>query len=393
MGTWEPEKMRHVVFSGIRASKERASKLEQQGIRVIHFDIGQPDFDTPSHIREAAKKALDDGQTGYTSNWGILPLRKAIAEKLNKENGLNMDAENIIVACGGQEALGAAMMALLDVGDEVLIPSPSYIAYENQARLANAVPVLVPLREEDNYNFDMEQLEKSITEKTKMLVFCNPGNPTGTIMDRKNLEKLAEICIRHNLLVVSDEAYEKIVYDDAECISLASLPGMAERTIVVQSFSKSDSMCGWRVAYLAAPKELANIIIRAHIYMTTHANSIAQYAALAALTGPVDEREAMLTEFDRRRKYLVEKLTELRIPFNIPQGAFYMFPNVGEFGMDGREFSYRLLDEAYVAVVPGDVFGECAKNNIRLSYATSMEECIEGMGRFQKFVEKLRGEK
>mgnify|MGYP004456066235 FL=1 len=391
MRDFEPAKMKRVPFTGIRRVLEKANKLEAEGRKIVHFEVGQPDFDTPANIKEAAKKALDQGVTAYSSNYGDIRLRRAIAEKLERMNHLNVDpTKEIMVTCGGEEAVAAALFALLEKGDEVLIADPSYIPYSSLTKIAEAEPVYVPLDEKNGYCFDLEKLEAAITNKTKLLILCTPGNPTGTMMDEESLRKLAEICCRHDILVLADEAYEQVLYDGNKHISMASLPGMWERTITVQSFSKTYSMCGWRIGYLVAPAELMRIVVRAHQTVAMNACSFGQLGALEALTGPQDSLYAMLAEFDRRRLLLYNGLKELGIPCSRPQAAFYLFPDIGEFGMDSFTFAELLLDKYGVATVPGVEFGKNGENHLRISYATSFEDCQMGLHRIAQCVSDLR---
>ena len=391
MRDFEPAKMKRVPFTGIRRVLEKANKLEAEGRKIVHFEVGQPDFDTPANIKEAAKKALDQGVTAYSSNYGDIRLRRAIAEKLERMNHLKVDpTKEIMVTCGGEEAVAAALFALLEKGDEVLIADPSYIPYSSLTKIAEAEPVYVPLDEKNGYCFDLEKLEAAITNKTKLLILCTPGNPTGTMMDEESLRKLAEICCRHDILVLADEAYEQVLYDGNKHISIASLPGMWERTITVQSFSKTYSMCGWRIGYLVAPAELMRIVVRAHQTVAMNACSFGQLGALEALTGPQDSLYAMLAEFDRRRLLLYNGLKELGIPCSRPQAAFYLFPDIGEFGMDSFTFAELLLDKYGVATVPGVEFGKNGENHLRISYATSFEDCQMGLHRIAQCVSDLR---
>lgn len=391
MRDFEPAKMKRVPFTGIRRVLEKANKLEAEGRKIVHFEVGQPDFDTPANIKEAAKKALDQGVTSYSSNYGDIRLRRAIAEKLERMNHLNVDpTKEIMVTCGGEEAVAAALFALLEKGDEVLIADPSYIPYSSLTKIAEAEPVYVPLDEKNGYCFDLEKLEAAITNKTKLLILCTPGNPTGTMMDEESLRRLAEICCRHDILVLADEAYEQVLYDGNKHISIASLPGMWERTITVQSFSKTYSMCGWRIGYLVAPAELMRIVVRAHQTVAMNACSFGQLGALEALTGPQDSLYAMLAEFDRRRLLLYNGLKELGIPCSRPQAAFYLFPDIGEFGMDSFTFAEFLLDKYGVATVPGVEFGKNGENHLRISYATSFEDCQMGLHRIAQCVSDLR---
>lgn len=391
MRDFEPAKMKRVPFTGIRRVLEKANKLEAEGRKIVHFEVGQPDFDTPVNIKEAAKKALDQGVTAYSSNYGDIRLRRAIAEKLERMNHLNVDpTKEIMVTCGGEEAVAAALFALLEKGDEVLIADPSYIPYSSLTKIAEAEPVYVPLDEKNGYCFDLKKLEAAITNKTKLLILCTPGNPTGTMMDEESLRKLAEICCRHDILVLADEAYEQVLYDGNKHISMASLPGMWERTITVQSFSKTYSMCGWRIGYLVAPAELMRIVVCAHQTVAMNACSFGQLGALEALTGPQDSLYAMLAEFDRRRLLLYDGLKELGIPCSRPQAAFYLFPDIGEFGMDSFTFAELLLDKYGVATVPGVEFGKNGENHLRISYATSFEDCQMGLHRIAQCVSDLR---
>lgn len=391
MRDFEPAKMKRVPFTGIRRVLEKANKLEAEGRKIVHFEVGQPDFDTPANIKEAAKKALDQGVTAYSSNYGDIRLRRAIAEKLERMNHLNVDpTKEIMVTCGGEEAVAAALFALLEKGDEVLIADPSYIPYSSLTKIAEAEPVYVPLDEKNGYCFDLEKLEAAVTNKTKLLILCTPGNPTGTMMDEESLRKLAEICCRHDILVLADEAYEQVLYDGNKHISMASLPGMWERTITVQSFSKTYSMCGWRIGYLVAPAELMRIVVRAHQTVAMNACSFGQLGALEAMTGPQDSLYAMLAEFDRRRLLLYNGLKELGIPCSRPQAAFYLFPDIGEFGMDSFTFAELLLDKYGVATVPGVEFGKNGENHLRISYATSFEDCQMGLHRIAQCVSDLR---
>ncbi len=394
MRDFEPNKMKAITFTGIRKMLERASQLEAEGRSVVHFEIGQPDFVTPQYIRDAACASLQKGNTRYTSNYGTLPLRKAISEKLARENDIhaNPDGE-IMVTVGGEEAMSVAILALADAGDEVLMSDPGYSPYDSVIKIANAVPVYVPLDEENNFNFNLDELEKRITPRSKLLMLCTPANPTGTMMDRESLLKLSEICIRHDLVVVADEAYERVLYDGNRHVSIASLPGMWERTVTIQSFSKSYSMCGFRIGYIAACRSLMQILIRCHQKLVLCATSFAQDAALAALQGKSDEIDLMLREFDKRRMLIYNTFVDLGIPCNKPQAAFYVFPNVSCLGLDGDAFCSRFLEEYGVACVAGSEFGPHAKNNVRISYATSLEQCREGMERLRRFVQDLRAGK
>jgi aminotransferase len=388
---WEARRMKAIPFSGIRKIFQAAVELESQGQQVIHLEIGRPDFDTPAHIKEAAKQALDQGFVHYTSNYGLLELREAIAEKLLKDNGIRAEPESeIIVTLGVNQALAIIMLALLDPGDEILIPDPFYLNYLHCAQLAEARVTRVPLREENEFQVAPPDLEKAITPRTKLIIINSPHNPTGAVLDKEILEAIAEIAIERNLLVLSDEIYEKIIYDGAQHHSIARLPGMAERTITVNGFSKAYSMTGWRLGYVAAGKHLIHSLIRAHQYVGTSANSFAQKGAVAAYRSAQGCVEEMVSEFDRRRRFLVEALQQIEgVSCVQPRGAFYAFPSVKELGMSDEKLAYYLLREAQVALVPGSAFGEYGHGHLRLSYANSYENIQGAVERIERALSKL----
>lgn len=391
---YEPQKMKQIAFAGIGRITEKVNQMSAAGKSVVRFQLGQPDFDTPANIKEAAKRSLDEGNTSYTSNYGMPALRKAIAEKLERMNDLKVDPNsNIMVTCGAQEALAAVISAFIEAGDEVLIGDPSYLLYANLVKLNQGKPVFVPLLEEKNFEFDLDFMEKAITDRTRLLILNAPGNPTGTLMSREHLEAVAAICEKHDILVIADEAYEQVIYDGQHQVSFATLPGMFDRTITLQSFSKSYSMCGWRIGYAVAPKELMRIIIRAHHPIVMSANSFAQAGAIEALNGPQDSVHNMVAEFDRRRSLVYNGLKDAGIPCAYPQAAFYLFPDISQFGMNCTEFADYLLDNYGVATVPGVEFGAQGEGHVRISYATSYEACAEGVKRIKQCAEDLRAGK
>ena len=391
---YETNRMKKIPFTGIRRVMEQAIKLEAEGKNVIHFEIGQPDFDTPEHIKQAAKDALDKGMVRYTSNFGLPQLRQKIAQKLQDINGLKVDPNTeIMVTVGGQEAVAAILLSLLDPGDEVLVTDPGYIPYYSLVNLASGIPVPVPLVEEKGYVYDYNALERAVTPKTRMLILNSPNNPTGAMLDKDNLIKLADFCEKNNLLVLADEAYEQVIYDGEKHISFATLPNMKEHTVTVQSFSKTYSMTGWRVGYIVASREINSVIVRAHQNLILSATSFAQAGAIVALTGSQESLKNMISEFSKRRNLLYYGLKELGIPCHKPQGAFYLFPNISEFGMGSMDFAEFLLTKYGVASVPGIEFGQGGESHVRISYANSYENCQEGFRRIQKAVEELRSEK
>lgn len=388
---WEAARMKEVPFSGIRAIFEEARKLEKQGKKVIHLESGRPDFDTPVHIKEAAKQALDQGLVHYTSNYGLTELREAIAEKLRKDNGLVYDPDGEIIATvGASEALFVAMLCLLNPGDEVLVPDPSFLNYFHCARMAGARPVAVPLREADGFRLNPNLVRSALTPRTKGLVLISPHNPTGSVLDIETLSALAEIAVERDLFVISDEIYEKLVYDGARHRSIASFPGMWERTVVLNGFSKAYSMTGWRLGYVAAPKAMADIFVRMHQYLTACAPSFSQRGGAAAYKGPQNCVDQMVAEFDRRRKLVVGELTTMEgITCARPQGAFYVFPSVRALGRSDVDLAHYLLREAQIALVPGSTFGVHGEGYLRISYANSYENVEEALRRMREALRRL----
>lgn len=385
------KRMEALPFSGIRVMMERANKMQREGQDIIHMEIGRPDFDTPQVIKDAAYKSLQAGHVFYTSNYGTPELRAAIAEKLTRENGVEYKPEEILVTIGVSEGTYSAIAAFLNPGDEVLVPNPVWLNYLHVPEFFGAVPVTYNLREENNYQIDMDELKSKITARTKMMVINTPGNPTGTVQSRETLEKLAAIAKEHNLIVVSDEIYEKLVYGGVKHVSIASLPGMKERTITLNGFSKCYSMTGWRLGYAAAPVEFISGMVRVHQYVNTCASSFVQEAGVVALREAEPDVQKMVKEYERRRDYAVKALNEMDgVSCRNPEGAFYIFLNVKSFGKPSKEISDYLLDHAKVATVPGTAFGSMGEGYIRLSYACSYERIVEAMKRIQAAFEELK---
>ena len=385
------DRMAGIPFSGIRKVFEEVTRREKSGENIIHLEIGRPDFDTPKRIKDKAHWALDRGHVHYTSNYGIPELRNAIARKLKSENGLNYDpSDEIIVTVGVNEAVLMAMLALLNPGDEVLVPDPCWPHYFYCARLAGAVPVSVPLRREKDFQPDLEAFRDRLTPSTRMLVVNTPHNPTGAVFTEKALQGLARLAEEQNLLVLSDEIYEKMVYEGAEHCSLAAFPGMRERTVLVNGLSKIYAMTGWRLGYAAASSELAGAMIRIHQYTTVCATTFAQWGGVEALDGPQEEAAQMVAEFDRRRKLVCERLAAMRgVELVVPQGAFYVFPYVGGLNKSSEDLAWYLLDEAKVAIVPGTVLGDHGDGFVRISYANSYENLGQAMDRIARALSKL----
>jgi len=384
-------RMDQIPFSGIRTIFEEVIRREKMGEKLIHLNIGRTDFDTPVHIKEAAKKALDEGKVHYSSNYGIPELRAALAEKFQKENNLSYDPnKEIIVTVGGNEAVLMTMMGLLDPDDEVLIPDPCWLNYFYCVRMAGANPISVPALQEHDFIPQLEDFRARITSKTRMIVINTPNNPTGAVYDAKTLAQLAQLAKEKDLYVLSDEIYEKMVYDGNRHISIGSLPDMKKRTITVNGFSKNYSMTGWRLGVAAADSEVISALVRIHQYATICATSFAQYGAVAALTGPQAEMENMIKEFDRRRILVYNALKEMPgIDVVNPSGAFYIFPSIKKTGKTPDEMTLYLIEQAKIAVVPGSVFGDYGNESIRISYANSYENLEKAMENMHAALKKL----
>ncbi|MCI9170082.1 MAG: pyridoxal phosphate-dependent aminotransferase [Lawsonibacter sp.] len=385
-------RMEALPFSEIRVMMERATQMQKNGEDVIHMEIGRPDFDTPEVIKQAANTALANGNVFYTSNYGTPELRQAIADKLKRDNGIDYKAEEILVTIGVGEGTYAAVAAFTEPGDEILVPDPVWLNYIHVPHFFGAVPVSYKLREENDYQIDLNEIEGLITPKTKMLVINTPGNPTGVVQSRDTLEKLADIAKKHDLIVVSDEIYEKLVYDGARHVSIAALPGMKERTITLNGFSKCYSMTGWRLGYAAAPVEFIKAMVRVHAYINTCAPSFVQEAGITALEKAEPDVQEMVKEYQRRRDYAVSAINAIDgLSCKTPGGAFYIFVNIKSLGRTSAEMADYLLDHAKIAAVPGSAFGPQGEGYIRLSYACSYERIVEAMERLKKAVADLKG--
>ncbi|ACS33833.1 pyridoxal phosphate-dependent aminotransferase [Thermococcus gammatolerans] len=373
--------------SEIRKLFDLAAGMED----VISLGIGEPDFDTPEHIKEYAKEALDRGMTHYGPNAGLPMLREAIARKLRKQNGIEADPKSeIMVLVGANQAFIMGLATFLKDGEEVLIPSPMFVSYAPAVILAGGKPVEVPTYEENEFRLSVDDLEKHVSEKTRALIINSPNNPTGAVLTKKDLEEIADFAVEHDLIVFSDEVYEHFVYDGARNHSIASLDGMFERTITINGFSKTFAMTGWRLGFVAAPAWIIEKMTRFQMYNATCPVTFAQYAAAKALE---DERswkavEEMRKEYDRRRKLVWKRLNEMGLPTVKPKGAFYIFPRIRDTGLTDHEFSELMLKEAKVAVVPGSAFGKAGEGYIRISYATAYEKLEEAMDRMEKVLKE-----
>ena len=375
--------------SGIRKFFDHVSEMDD----AISLGVGEPDFDTPWHIRDEGIYSLEKGRTFYTSNAGLKELKVEISKYLNRRFGLQYDYnKEILVTVGGSEAIDIAMRAMLDPGDEVLIPQPSYVSYLPCCVLANGTPVTIELKAENEFRLTAEELEAAITPKTKLLVMPFPNNPTGAVMEKKDLEAVAEVIKKHDLFVLSDEIYCELTYLEKH-VSIASLPGMRERTIVVNGFSKSHAMTGWRLGYAYGPAEIIKQMLKIHQFAIMCAPTTSQYAAVEALKNGDEDVAMMREQYDARRRYLMERFKEMGLECFEPFGAFYVFPCIKEFGMTSDEFANRLLQTKKVAVVPGTAFGDSGEGFIRISYAYSLDDLKIALERVEEFITELRANK
>lgn len=373
--------------SGIRKFFDIVSEMKD----AISLGVGEPDFDTPWSIREEGIYSLEKGRTYYTSNAGLSELRTEICSFLNRRYGLNYNPDGeTLITVGGSEAIDLAFRAMLNPGDEVIIPQPSYVSYLPCAVLADATPVLVNLKEENEFRLTPEELLSAITPKTKILVFPFPNNPTGAIMPKEELEKIAQICIDKDIFVVSDEIYSELTYGGEHHCSIASIPGMTDRTIVINGFSKSHAMTGWRLGYACGPAPIIKQMLKIHQFAIMCAPTNSQYAAVEALRHCDENIEHMRDEYDQRRRFMLTRLRGMGLKCFEPFGAFYIFPNIAEFGMTSEEFAMRFLKEYKVAIVPGTAFGECGEGFLRMSYASSLSNLKTAMERLEEFINTLR---
>ncbi|APZ50050.1 aromatic amino acid aminotransferase [Jeotgalibaca sp. PTS2502] len=383
------QKVQTIQPSGIRRFFEIANEIPG----VISLGVGEPDFDTPWIVRDEGMYTLQKGNTFYTANAGLLELRQEISHYLNRRYQLSYEAKDeILVTVGGSEAIDLALRAMLDPGDEVIIAEPCYVSYLPCVVLADGVPVSLQLKEKNQFRLMPDELEAAITDKTKIVILSYPNNPTGAIMEKEDLEAIAEVIKKHDLFVLSDEIYSELSYQN-EHVSIASLPGMRERTIVINGFSKSFAMTGWRLGYAAAPALIMEQMTKIHQFAIMAAPTSSQYAGIVAIRDCDKEVAEMRESYDQRRRFLIDVLDRLKLPCFDPYGAFYVFPNISEFGMTSEEFATRLVQEEKVAVVPGSAFGESGEGFIRISYAYSIEELKEAFVRVEQFINRLRLEK
>ena len=374
--------------SGIRKFFDIVSEMKD----AISLGVGEPDFDTPWHIREEGIYSLEKGKTFYTSNAGLKELRQAISDNVKRKRNLEYNPDDeILVTVGGSEAIDIGLRAIINEGDEVVIPQPSYVSYEPCALLADAKPVIINLKGENNFRLQADELINAISDKTKALILPYPNNPTGAIMEYEDLEKIAKIIIDNDIYVMSDEIYSELTYKEKH-VSIPSLDNMKERTILIDGFSKAYAMTGWRLGYACAPKEIIKQMTKIHQFAIMCAPTSSQYAAISALKNGDKDIEMMRTSYNQRRRFLLNAFREMNLECFEPYGAFYVFPSIKEFNMTSEEFATRFLEEEHVAAIPGNAFGDSGEGYLRISYAYSIENLKEAISRLKRFVEKLRKE-
>ena len=383
------DKVVDIKPSGIRKFFDIVSEMED----AISLGVGEPDFDTPWHIRDEGIYSLEKGRTFYTSNAGLKELKEEICHYIKRKQGVTYDPSGeVLVTVGGSEAIDVGLRAMLNPGEEVLIPQPSYVSYEPCVVLAGGVPVIIELKGENEFRLTAQELEDAITDKTKVLILPFPNNPTGAIMERKDLEAIAEVIRKHDIFVLSDEIYAELTYKEKH-VSIVEIEGMQERTILINGFSKSYAMTGWRLGYACGPRMIIEQMIKIHQFAIMCAPTTSQYAAVEALRNGDDDVQEMRAAYNQRRRYLMNAFKEMNLECFEPFGAFYVFPCIKEFGMTSDEFASRFLEEEKVAVVPGTAFGDCGEGYLRISYAYSLENLKVAIGKLEAFIDRLRATK
>ena len=383
------QKVQSIQPSGIRKFFDIANEIED----VISLGVGEPDFDTPWHVREEGIYTLQKGRTFYTANRGLMELRTEISNYIARNHAVQYNpATQVLVTIGGSEAIDLALRACLEPGDEVIYHEPCYVSYLPCITLADGVPVPIPLKEANDFRLTAEELETAITPKSKALILSFPNNPTGAVMTKEDLEAIAEVIVRHDLLVITDEIYSELSYTGKKHYSLIDLPGMVERTIYINGFSKAYAMTGWRLGYCCGPEEILAQMVKIHQFAIMAAPTMSQYAGTMALKNGASDVEMMRDSYNQRRRYLMAELKRLGIPCFEPFGAFYIFPNISQFGLSSEEFATRLIREHKVAVVPGSAFGQSGEGFVRVSYAYSIEELKHAFERIERFITELRAE-
>ncbi|UCG06107.1 MAG: pyridoxal phosphate-dependent aminotransferase [Desulfobacterales bacterium] len=378
-----------IRLSTIREVANKVEEARKRGIEIISFSAGRPDFDTPHHIKDAAKKALDNGLVHYTASMGTTELREAICQRFQEDYQLNLDPDEIIATMGSTEAIYIGMQSILNPGDEVIIPEPMYLYYGGWSLLGEAEPITFALQEQNDFLIDAENLKQHVTGRTKAFILTSPHNPTGQVIEENEIRKIAELAIKKDFYIICDDVYNYFLYDGAKHHSIAKVPGMRDRTLIIGSFSKTYAMDGWRIGYLIAPRQVIARALKMHQYAVNCCNSFVQAGAQVALTASQNCVREMVQEFDRRRRLLLSYLDDLRIPYVRPRGAFYVFPSIKKFGLSSKQFSDYLLREARVAVVPGDGFGPAGEGYVRMAFCLSCEEIEKGMESVAESLKKI----
>jgi len=379
------QKIENIPSSGIRKFFDVAATMED----VISLGVGEPDFDTPSKVREAAKRSLDKGQTTYTSNAGLQELRDEVSAYTERTIGVKYDpATEVLITVGGSEAIDNTLRCMLNPGDEVLLLEPAFVSYHPCTIMADGVPVAIPLQEKNDFRLTLEELQTAYTAKSKVLILSFPNNPTGAVMTAEDLAPIAEFCVENDLYVISDEIYSELSYK-GDHVSIASLPGMRERTIIINGFSKGFAMTGWRLGWVCGPELIVEQVLKLHQYAIMCAPTTSQHAAIVALRDCADEVVSMRESYDERRKFMMAEFDRMGISCFEPFGAFYLFPNIAQFGLSSDDFAMRMIEEERLAVVPGTAFGASGEGFLRLCYAYSMEELKEAIVRFERFINRL----
>ena len=384
------EKLSKIVVdmkpSGIRKFFDIVNEMDD----AISLGVGEPDFDTPWHVREEGIYALEKGKTFYTSNSGLMELRVEICNYLKRRLDLDYDArKQVLITVGGSEGIDLAIRALINPGDEVLVPQPSYVSYVPCVELAHGVPVIIELKEENQFRLTKEEILEKVTDKTKLLVLPFPNNPTGAILEEEDLKSIAEVCVEKDIIVLSDEIYSELTYNGKPHVSIACMPGMKERTIIINGFSKAHAMTGWRLGYAVGPEYIISQMTKIHQFCIMCAPTNSQYAAVEALRNGDDDIEKMRESYDERRRYLLHEFNRIGLDCFEPFGAFYMFPSIKKFGITSDEFATRLLETEKLAVVPGTAFGDCGEGFLRISYAYSLDELKKGISSIESFIKTL----
>lgn len=378
-----------IRLSTIREVTNKVEEARKRGIKIISFSAGRPDFDTPEHIKAAAKKALDDGLVHYTASMGTTDLREAICQRFQEDYQLNLDPDEIITTMGSTEAIYIGLQSILNPGDEVIVPEPMYVYYGGWSLLGEAEPITFALQEQNDFLIKAEDLKQHVCGKTKAFILTSPHNPTGQVIEKNEIRKIAELAIKKDFYIICDDVYNYFLYDGAKHHPIAKLPGMRDRTLIIGSFSKTYAMDGWRIGYLIAPRQVIARALKMHQYAVNCCNSFVQAGARVALTASQNCVREMVQEFDRRRRLLLSYLDDLRIPYVRPRGAFYVFPSIKKFGLSSKQFSDYLLREARVAVVPGDGFGPAGEGYVRMAYCLSCEEIEKGMESVAESLKKI----